>query len=164
METLLRPQCSCHCILKRDLRSCGQCNAHQGHLHYDNLFSLTCMKVMIAVDEALRRLEISAPERNATLEAFRYADARNAAALAGAIQAAQQEAAQAAQEADSARSQQAAPLLTTKPFTRWAACDAAIVCAVSRPFSKLCAQTQHSSHLSMHSSVLPLRSGMYSPE
>ena len=76
------------------------------------------MQVMIAVDEALRRLEISAPERNATLEAFRYADTRNAAALAGAIQAAQQEAVQAAEAADSAQSQQAAPLLTTKPFTR----------------------------------------------
>ncbi len=98
------------------------------------------MQVMIAVDEALRRLEISAPERNATLEAFRYADARNAAALAGAIQAAQQEAVQAAEEADSARSQQAAPLLTTKPFTRCAACDAAVVFAVSMPFSKLYAQ------------------------
>lgn len=73
------------------------------------------MQVMIAVDEALRRLEISAPERNAILEAFRYADARNAASMAAAIQAAQQEA---AQEADSARSQQAAPLLTSKPFTR----------------------------------------------
>ncbi len=102
---------------------------------------MICMQVMIAVDEALRRLEISAPERNATLEAFRYADARNAAALACAVQAAQQEAAQAAQEADSARSQQAAPLLTIKPFTRWAAC-AATVLAVSTlsnfPFICLC--------------------------
>ncbi len=89
---------------------------------------MICVQVMIAVDEALRRLEISAPERNATLEAFRYADARNAAALAGAVQAAQQEAAQAAQDADSARSQQAAPLLTTKPFTRWADCDCDSCC------------------------------------
>lgn len=80
-------------------------------------------QVMIAVDEALRRLEISAPERNATLEAFRYADTRNAAALAGAIQAAQQEAVQAAEAADSARSQQAAPLLTTKPFTRYSVAE-----------------------------------------
>ena len=74
---------------------------------------------MIAVDEALRRLEISAQERNAILEAFRYADARNAAALAAAIQAAQQEAAQQAQEAASAQSQQTVPLPTSKPLTRY---------------------------------------------
>ncbi len=73
---------------------------------------------MIAVDEALRRLEISAPERNAILEAFRYADARNTASLASAVQAAQQEATQAAQEAEGARSQQSPALLTSKPFTR----------------------------------------------
>lgn len=76
------------------------------------------LQVMIAVDEALRRLEISAQERNAILEAFRYADARNAAALASAIKAAQQEAAQQAQEAASAQTQQAVPLPTSKPLTR----------------------------------------------
>ena len=76
------------------------------------------LQVMIAVDEALRRLEISAPERNAILEAFRYADTRNAAALASAVQAAQQEAAHAAQEAEGAHSQQSPPLLSSKPFTR----------------------------------------------
>ena len=81
---------------------------------------------MIAVDEALRRLEVSAPERNAILEAFRYADARNAASLAAAIHAAQQEA---SQEADNARSQQAAPLLTSKPFTRQVHCYAAMFCS-----------------------------------
>ena len=72
---------------------------------------------MIAVDEALRRLEISAPERNAILEAFRYADARNAAAMTTAVAAAQQEAAEADGAADS---HQQAPQLTptSKPFTR----------------------------------------------
>lgn len=72
---------------------------------------------MIAVDEALRRLEISAPERNAILEAFRYADARNAAAMTTAVAAAQQEAAEAGGAADS---HQQAPQLTptSKPFTR----------------------------------------------
>ena len=74
---------------------------------------------MIAVDESLRRLEISAQERNAILDAFRYADARNAAALAAAIQAAQQEAAQQAQEAASAQQQQIVPLPTSKPLTRY---------------------------------------------
>ena len=75
---------------------------------------------MIAVDEALRRLEISAPERNAILEAFRYADARNAAALATAIQAAKQEAVQSEKESEPSRSQEAALMLTSKPFTRCA--------------------------------------------
>lgn len=74
---------------------------------------------MIAVDEALRRLEISAPERNAILEAFRYADARNAAAMPSAVAAAQQEAAAAAEAADG-HQQAAAPALTSKPFTRCA--------------------------------------------
>ena len=78
---------------------------------------------MIAVDEALRRLEISAPERNAILEAFRYADARNAAAMTAAVAAAQQEAAQAAVHVDS-HQQAAQPLSTSKPFTRWAALTA----------------------------------------
>lgn len=124
------------------------------------------MQVMIAVDEALRRLEISAPERNATLEAFRYADARNAAVLAGAVQAAQQEAVQAAQEADSARSQQAAPLLTTKPFTRWVDCDTAIVLAVSMIISKLCAQNRTHSfiHSLMHSSIFSRWLSTHCPE
>ena len=72
---------------------------------------------MIAVDEALRRLEISAPERNAILEAFRYADARNAAAMAAAVSAAQQEAAEAAVAADG-HQQASQLLLTSKPFTR----------------------------------------------
>lgn len=80
-------------------------------------------QVMIAVDEALRRLEISAPERNAILEAFRYADTRNAAALASAVQAAQQEAAHAAQEAEGAHSQQSPPLLSSKPFTRYSVAE-----------------------------------------
>ncbi|KAL3155667.1 hypothetical protein ABBQ32_012695 [Trebouxia sp. C0010 RCD-2024] len=75
-------------------------------------------QVMIAVDEALRRLEISAPERNAILEAFRYADARNAAAMPSAVAAAQQEAAAAAEAADG-HQQAAAPALTSKPFTRY---------------------------------------------
>lgn len=74
---------------------------------------------MIAVDEALRRLEISAPERNAILEAFRYADARNAAAMPTAVAAAQQQAADAAEAADG-HQQAAAPALTSKPFTRCA--------------------------------------------
>lgn len=74
---------------------------------------------MIAVDEALRRLEISAPERNAILEAFRYADARNAVAMTTAVAAAQQEAAEAAEAAEG-HQQASQPALTSKPFTRCA--------------------------------------------
>ena len=74
---------------------------------------------MIAVDEALRRLEVSAPERNAILEAFRYADTRNATTMATAVAAAHQEAAEAAVAADS-HQQAAQPMLTNKPLTR---CD-----------------------------------------
>ena len=76
------------------------------------------LQVMIAVDEALRRLEVSAPERNAILEAFRYADARNAAAMATAVAAAQQEAAEAAVAAGD-HQQAPQPVLTSKPLTRW---------------------------------------------
>lgn len=79
---------------------------------------VNALQVMIAVDEALRRLEISAPERNATLEAFRYADARNAAAMTTAVAAAQQEAAEAAMAADG-HQQATQPMLTSKPLTRW---------------------------------------------
>ena len=79
---------------------------------------VTALQVMIAVDEALRRLEVSAPERNAILEAFRYADARNAAAMTTAVAAAHQEAADAAVAADG-HQQAAQPMLTSKPLTRW---------------------------------------------
>lgn len=83
------------------------------------LYRILCVtQVMIAVDEALRRLEVSAPERNAILEAFRYADARNAAAVTTAVAAAQQEAAEAAAAADD-HQQDSQPMLTSKPFTRW---------------------------------------------
>ena len=90
-------------------------------MYYTSLPSLAAslLQVMIAVDEALRRLEISAPERNAVLEAFRYADARNAAAMTAAVAAAQQGAAEAAEAADG-HQQAARPALTSKPFTRCA--------------------------------------------
>lgn len=88
-------------------------------MHQTALYRLvTTLQVMIAVDEALRRLEISAPERNAILEAFRYADARNAAAMTTAVAAAQQEAAEAAAAADG-HQQAPQPTLASKPFTRW---------------------------------------------
>lgn len=80
--------------------------------------SVSVLQVMIAVDEALRRLEVSAPERNAILEAFRYADARNAAVMTTAVAAAHQEAAEAALAADG-HQQAAQPMLTNKPLTRW---------------------------------------------
>ena len=71
------------------------------------------MQVMIAVDEAMRRLQIQDIERNAILDAFRYSDARNAAQSA---QQQQQQAAAPSQIAE--QSQQEPAVQSSKPFTR----------------------------------------------
>lgn len=76
-----------------------------------------CMQVMIAVDEAMRRLQIQDIERNAILDAFRYSDARSAAAQSSAQQ--QQQATATAQAPQTADHQQLEPAFqSSKPFTR----------------------------------------------
>lgn len=75
------------------------------------------MQVMIAVDEAMRRLQIQDMERNAILDAFRYSDARSAAAQSNAQQ--QQQATATAQAPQTANQQQLEPAVqSSKPFTR----------------------------------------------
>lgn len=74
------------------------------------------MQVMIAVDEAMRRLQIQDIERNAILDAFRYSDARNAAMQTAAQQQQQQQQATPSQAAE--LHQQNAAVQPSKPFTR----------------------------------------------
>ena len=78
---------------------------------------------MIAVDEAMRRLEIQDIERNAILDAFRYSDARTAAA-----QVAAQQAAEPSQEP--ALPQEDPVVQSSKPFTRYSTpCTLAVLTA-----------------------------------
>lgn len=84
------------------------------------------VQVMVAVDEAMRRLQIENIERNAILDAFRYSDARNAAAQT-AVQEQQQQQQAAAPLQVPEQNQQEAAAQSSKPFTRYNTC--VIACA-----------------------------------